>query len=128
MKSVETKEGVVISENLNYTSGEWKVNSAISKTLDNLVSILKLNPLVAIEINSHTDSKGSDTFNMLLSKKRANAVFNYLASKGISQKRLIALGHGETKLLNHCNNEVTCEDSENIVNRRTEFRIYNLKK
>ena len=128
MKSVETKAGVIVSENLNYTSGEWKVNSAISKSLDNLVSVLKLNPLVAIEINSHTDSKGSDAFNLLLSKKRANAVFNYLASKGISQKRLIAIGHGETKLLNHCNNEVTCEDSEHIVNRRTEFRLYNLKK
>jgi len=47
----------------------------------------------------------------------------YLISKGITKKRLVAKGYGETKLLNHCKNGVECSEEEHQVNRRTEFMI-----
>jgi outer membrane protein OmpA-like peptidoglycan-associated protein len=58
-----------------------------------------------------------------LSQKRAKAAVDYLISKGINKNRLIAIGYGETKLLNKCNNETVCTEEEHAVNRRTEFKI-----
>ena len=117
---------VVISENLNYASGAWKVDDAIAKTLDKVIFVLTANPTLAVELSSHTDSRGSDAFNMDLSKKRAKAAYDYILSKGFPRSRLTAKGYGETKLLNKCTNDATCEDSEHGINRRTEFRMYQL--
>ena len=80
---------------------------------------------VNIEIMSHTDSRGDDAYNMSLSQQRANAVVNYLVSKGISRSRLSSKGYGETRLANRCSNGVDCAESQHKKNRRTEFRILN---
>jgi outer membrane protein OmpA-like peptidoglycan-associated protein len=127
MKNKNRTKDVLIQEYLNYPSGEWKVNSTIAKILDKTIFVLKSNPAYDVEIGSHSDSRGSDLFNLQLSEKRAKAVLNYLISNHIERKRLLAKGYGETKLLNKCKNDVECEDSEHTINRRTEFRLY-LKK
>ena len=127
VKNKQTVSEIIVSENLNYASGEYKINDEIAKTLENILISIKANPSIAVDINSHTDSKGSDTFNMLLSQRRAIAVFNYFISKGINRKRLIAKGFGETQLLNKCTNNETCEDSQHLINRRTEFIFYHMK-
>ena len=88
--------------------------------------MLNANPTLAVELGSHTDSRGSDEFNLDLSKKRAKAAYDYILSKGFSRSRLIGKGYGETKLLNQCVNDSKCEDAEHGVNRRTEFRMYHL--
>ena len=72
---------------------------------------------------SHTDSRGNDAYNLSLSQQRANAVVNYLATKGIARSRMAAKGYGETRLVNKCSNGVQCTDEEHARNRRTEFRI-----
>lgn len=72
---------------------------------------------------SHTDSRGNDAYNMSLSQQRANAVVNYLVSKGISRSRLSARGFGETRLVNRCSNGVKCSEADHKRNRRTEFRV-----
>ena len=125
-KKTEKEAEVIISENLNYPSGAWKVDNEISKILDKVIFVLNANPTLAVELSSHTDSRGSDAFNMDLSKKRAKAAYDYLLTKGFSRSRLTAKGYGETKLLNKCTNDTACEDAEHGINRRTEFRMYQI--
>jgi outer membrane protein OmpA-like peptidoglycan-associated protein len=88
-----------------------------------LVAILKEYPDLEIRIESHTDSRGSDDYNMLLSKKRAKAAFDYVVSKGIDPKRLLYQGYGETRLLNKCTNGVDCTEAQHEVNRRSMVKV-----
>ena len=78
---------------------------------------------ISIELNSHTDSRGSSSANQTLSQARAQSVVNYLVAKGINKNRLVAKGFGETKLVNKCADGVTCTEAQHQQNRRTEFRI-----
>ena len=85
--------------------------------------MLKEFPDLEIRIESHTDSRGSDDYNMLLSKKRARAAFDYIVSKGIDPKRLLYHGYGETRLLNNCTNGVDCTEEQHEVNRRSIVKV-----
>ncbi|MBS1651483.1 MAG: OmpA family protein [Bacteroidetes bacterium] len=122
MKEKEKKELTII-ENIYYASNEFKLDESGIKILDKVISVLNTNQQLFIEISSHTDSKASDSYNLTLSKKRAQFAVDYIVSKGINKNRLSAIGYGETKLLNHCKNDVPCSDDEHKVNRRTEFKI-----
>ena len=92
-------------------------------TLDKLIALLKEFPDLEIRIESHTDSRGSDDYNMLLSKKRAKAAFDYVVSKGIDPNRLLYHGYGETRLLNKCANGVECSEEQHEVNRRSIVKV-----
>ena len=90
------------------------------------VDALKTNPKLTLEIESHTDAIAGTDFNQFLSQKRASAVADFLIQRGISPKRLIAKGMGETMIANHCVDGVDCSDGEHKQNRRTVFKlIYN---
>lgn len=91
--------------------------------LEKLLKTLLENPEFLVEISSHTDSRGSDDYNLDLSQRRAEAVVAWLTQHGIVRERLTARGHGETKPVNHCRNDVPCSEAEHQLNRRTEFRI-----
>jgi peptidoglycan-associated lipoprotein len=93
------------------------------QSLDYLYNIMVKYPDVVIELSSHTDSQGSDKYNLELSTKRARGVENYLNAKGIDKTRVVAKGLGETKLVNECKNGVKCTPEQHLQNRRTEFRI-----
>ena len=84
--------------------------------------MLKETPNVFIQISSHTDAQGSDSYNQKLSDGRAKAVVDYLVYSGISAKRLIAKGFGEQKLV--IKNAKT--DDEHQANRRTTFSVTNI--
>jgi outer membrane protein OmpA-like peptidoglycan-associated protein len=107
----------------------WDLNSAnlrgaTRKEIDNvLLSLLNEKPNISIELTSHTDSRGSDEFNRALSQRRADAVKNYLVSKGVSESRITSKGYGETRLLNNCSNGVRCSAAQHQTNRRTEYRV-----
>ncbi|MBL7818219.1 MAG: OmpA family protein [Saprospiraceae bacterium] len=93
------------------------------ESMDYLYGIMsKYNDMV-IELSSHTDSRGSDDYNMKLSQRRADGVKKYLVDKGIAENRIVAKGYGETQLVNNCGNGVKCSDEEHLNNRRTEFKI-----
>jgi outer membrane protein OmpA-like peptidoglycan-associated protein len=64
--------------------------------LDKLVKIMKENPGLKIELGGHTDRRGPDSYNMVLSNKRAKIAKQYLIDHGISSDRIIAKGYGET--------------------------------
>jgi len=93
------------------------------KQLDSVVQIMKDNPTIVIEAGSHTDSKNLESYNQLLSEKRAKSVVKYIVSKGINPDRIIGKGYGEMKLINHCKSFVKCTPEEQQANRRTEFKI-----
>lgn len=86
--------------------------------LDNVVKLMNDNPKMCILISGHTDNVGSNEFNLKLSDDRANAVRNYLITKGIHENRIVAQGFGETKPI--ATNET---DEGRQTNRRVEFTI-----
>lgn len=86
--------------------------------LDRVVKLLSENPQLEIEISAHTDSRGSDDYNMKLSDNRATSVRDYILSKGIAEKRVVSKGYGETKPV--ASNET---DEGRQFNRRVEFTI-----
>jgi outer membrane protein OmpA-like peptidoglycan-associated protein len=118
--------------NIYYHYNDYALTPESKATLDTLFEILQENPSLHIEISSHTDSRGSDAYNLSLSQKRAQSCVNYLIAKGISPGRLVAKGYGASRLLRDCSEDNTCgttekEDCEcHRLNRRTEFRVLKL--
>ena len=96
--------------------------------MDKVISILNNNKNLNIELSSHTDSRSTDSYNLILSQKRAKAAVDYMIAKGIAKTRLKAVGYGESRLLNHCKSEVPCSEEEHAINRRTEFKIVEIGK
>ncbi|GAB1462477.1 hypothetical protein MASR2M52_04650 [Pedobacter sp.] len=114
-----------VLKNILYDFDKSNIRPDAAITLDNVVSVMKQNPSLKIELSSHTDSRGNDSYNLKLSQRRAEAAINYLIANGIERKRLIAKGYGETKLLNKCANGINCTDDEHQTNRRTEIKVLN---
>jgi len=81
-------------------------------------------PSLKIKVNSHTDSRGNDAYNLWLSQKRAESTINYMISKGIAADRLQSEGFGESRLVNECANGVPCSSEQHQLNRRSEFIIF----
>ncbi|MCY7362295.1 MAG: OmpA family protein, partial [Ignavibacteria bacterium] len=88
-----------------------------------LVKIMKDNPTIKVELGSHTDTRGSDSYNVKLSQRRADSAVKYIISKGIDRSKITAKGYGESKLINKCKNGVKCTEAEHQENRRTEFTV-----
>lgn len=124
----QLREGLTVRlDNIYYDLDKWNIRPDAAKELDNLVDLLKKYPKMQIELSSHTDSRASDQYNLVLSAKRAKSCVDYLQSKGIDIKRLLAVGYGETKLKNKCSNGVKCTEEQHQENRRTEFKILRME-
>ena len=94
--------------------------------LENIVDVLRIHPDMVIKIESHTDSRGRDRYNMKLSDSRAKSTRDYITSRGIDANRIqSAIGYGESQLLNKCANRVKCIEKEHQLNRRSYFYIIN---
>lgn len=109
--------------NVYYDVGRSSVQKESITELDRLFNLLAANEDVIVEISSHTDSQGSDEFNLRLSQKRANVIVRYLVSRGISSKRLLPKGYGETAPVNGCIDGVDCTEEQLQENRRTTFKV-----
>lgn len=93
------------------------------------IDILSKHPELSILIYGFADSRGSEAYNLPLSKKRAQHVKDYLVNKGLSKKQIEQVnGKGESFILNKCTEGVECTDNEHEVNRRVEFIIFENKK
>jgi len=101
-----------------------KIRPVSELELDKVLQVLKDFPNVSIDINSHTDSRGTATYNLKLSQKRANATVQYLLNKGVRANRIKGKGYGESKLLNNCKDGVQCTEEEHQLNRRSEFIVH----
>lgn len=113
---------------VQYKLAKWDLLESSKDSLDYLYEILVDNPTIIIELQAHTDSRGSNADNQVLSQKRAQSCVDYLISKGIPTDRMVAHGYGETRL------KITDEqiskmptkaekEAAHQKNRRTEFSV-----
>lgn len=132
--------------NIFYDFAKWDLRPESMVALDKLVETLNDNPNITIELMSHTDARGNDADNLVLSQKRAQSVVNYLIEKGIAADRLVAKGYGKTEpkvvdkklaeqysflkegitLTEAFINALKDSDLQEIahqINRRTEFKV-----
>ena len=119
-KRVEvTADKIVINEKIQFDFDKTTIKPESNGLLDELVSVINANPQIKkIAIEGHTDSDGSDQYNLKLSDGRAGSVKEYFTGHGVAAGRLTAKGFGETKPI--ASNE-TPEGKE--ANRRVEFLI-----
>lgn len=116
---------------IQYALGSAELLPASKDSLNYLYNILKDNPTINCELNSHTDSRGKAANNMTLSAARAQSCVDYLVKeKGIPVARLTAKGYGATQLLitdDVIAKEPTKEGKEALhqKNRRTSFKVLN---
>jgi len=107
--------GVIRGINFKVDSDELKPSSY--SVLDEAAATLLKYDDIALEIQGHASAEGDDDYNMDLSQRRAESVMRYLISKGISERRLVAIGYGETRPL-----EEDTPDGR-VINRRVEFHL-----
>ncbi len=112
----------IVLKNIYYDYDKWTLRDESIPTLNELYLILKNNPGYKIKIGSHTDCRGEEEYNQILSQKRAASVVDYLIGKGISKDRLESVGYGKTNLIEKCNCE-DCTEQQHQKNRRTTFEI-----
>ena len=95
-----------------------------SPPLNKLLKVLEENPQYLIEMSGHTDKVGGKDFNLWLSKRRAQAVVDYLIRHGQSEGRFLVEGFGEDR-------PMASNDDEELgreLNRRVEFRVLQFRK
>jgi len=113
-KEVEKFSGAI--EGIKFKLGSAEIRRSSNKILDEAVAVLQKYPDIKLEIQGHTDTTGSDERNRTLSDARANAVMQYLISKGVDESRLTAKGYGPDKPV--ADNETKAGRAQN---RRVEF-------
>lgn len=113
----------IVLKNILYDLDKYFIREDAKPELNRLVQFMKDNPLIKVELSSHTDSRESDEYNQRLSQNRANAAVDYIVSQGISRDRLKGVGYGEKRLLNRCKDGVNCTEAEHQINRRTEMKV-----
>lgn len=112
-------EKPIALDNIYYDLDKSDIRTDAARELNKLVTTMKDNPEISIELSSHTDSRADNNYNMNLSQRRAQSAVNYIVSQGIEQGRLVARGYGESRLIIA---DAQTED-EHQINRRTEFKV-----
>ena len=114
---IETGKTYTINDIL-FGSNSYELSKESKIVLDGFASFMKINSKLSVEIQGHTDDIGNDKDNLVLSEKRANAVMQYLMSRGVPKNKLKSKGYGESapKFPNDSN-------ENRAKNRRTDFLI-----
>ena len=126
--------GTVVLPEIQYELGKWDLLPQFEDSLQGLIEILQVNPNITVELGSHTDNRGTEASNDILSQKRAQSVCDYLVLRGIDPLRLTAKGYGErvprtvdgVKLTEEYINKLPTEaqrERAHQLNRRTEFKV-----
>lgn len=118
---ITSEDKKIISEvvkNLEFDFGKSTIRARSYPYLDRTATLL-ISKNIKLKLSGHTDSIGSDESNMILSKNRAEAVMNYLISKGVPTSAIEAKGYGESQPLASNKNA-----NGRQINRRVEFIIY----
>jgi outer membrane protein OmpA-like peptidoglycan-associated protein/tetratricopeptide (TPR) repeat protein len=112
----------IVLQNIYFDFDKYDIRPDAVPELDRLAVLLERNPTLRILIGAHTDTNGSEAYNLKLSNNRAKAVVNYLKQKGIDPKRLTWIGYGESQPLIY----PELSDADEQANRRAEFRIMSI--
>ncbi|MCC5945425.1 MAG: OmpA family protein [Bernardetiaceae bacterium] len=116
-------ENIIAFDNINFATARWDLNAQAKSELDKVYQFMMDYKKARIRIEAHTDYRGSDAYNMNLSKNRARSAYDYLVKKGIPAERLESEGYGESRPT--VPNEVNGKPSQAnmAINRRVEFKI-----
>lgn len=109
-------------ENITFAFDSAALNPSFHGVLDNVAATLREYDQTIVEVAGHTDSKGTDAYNQGLSERRANAVGNYLMSRGLNRDRFITVGAGESRPV--ASNET---EAGRAQNRRVEITLVPLR-
>jgi len=116
------KPGVaIVLQNIFFAFNSYELLPESSKDLEEILTLFGQNPGIEIEISGFTDAKGTDDFNLILSRKRSESVMQYLINHGINPSQLTAKGYGR-------NNPIATNETEEgrSLNRRTEMKVIRL--
>ncbi|HUH47048.1 MAG TPA: OmpA family protein [Arenibacter sp.] len=103
-----------------------EITPEIAAELDKVAVALKNFPEMQLRIESHTDSRGSNSSNFTLSQKRSDAIKKYLLEQGVPPSNILySMGFGEEKILNNCKNGVFCLEMLHNVNERSLIVVLN---
>lgn len=105
-------------QRIQFDLGSAELTEAGKRVLDELATRLQQAPKMKLEVAAHTDSTGTPSYNLDLSNRRADAVVQYLGSKGIAADRLIPRGYGESRPIAD-----NATDEGRAKNRRIEFQL-----
>ena len=116
----------IVIDPIFFDFDKWNIRPDAAYELEHIVDVMKNHPKMIIKIEAHTDSRGEDEYNEVLSDKRAKSTRDYILSRGIATQRIeSAIGFGEKQLVNKCANNVPCTEDEHQENRRSKFIILN---
>lgn len=115
-------EQSLILENVYFKSNTSVLESSSFPSLDALIARLKMNKNLFIQVIGHTDNIGKEAYNDQLSQKRAEAIGNYLVSKGISKEKVECIGLGSRERIDKSGTE-----EGNAKNRRVEIKLSQTK-
>ena len=118
---VEVIDTIIIDNSILFAFDKAKIKEEAAFELDKIVSILKEIPGLKLKITSHTDKRGTQSYNKDLSKKRAKNTLNYIAEAGVDKSRLESEGKGESQLKVKCGS--SCTEEDHRKNRRSEFSV-----
>jgi len=108
----------VVLRGVNFEFNKSSLTINAKTILDQVADALTARPDIKVEVDGHTDAKGSDSYNQQLSEKRASSVMRYLSGKGIAGSRMTAVGLGEAQPV--ADNET---DEGRELNRRVELKV-----
>ena len=117
------REEAIELKNILFDFDDDKILPEAESDLQLVLDLMNQYSDMVVELGSHTDAQGNDSYNQRLSQRRATSSKNWLTDRGIKSNRIKAVGYGETQIRNQCVNGVKCPDDEHRYNRRTEFKI-----
>lgn len=115
-----TKDRVLLNP-IYFDFDKWDITPLAAEELDKLVKVMKRYPSMVISAQSHTDNRGDNDYNLILSDKRAQSMRAYIISQGIDASRITGVGRGENDPAVDCGQD--CSEEEHQLNRRSEFVI-----
>ena len=119
-------ETVLKGEKYYFAKGSARLTPEITAVLDEAARYLTEFPAMRIRVEAHTDSRGSTEANATLSQQRADAIRNYLLSKGVAPESIPeAVGLGESQIINHCTDGVYCLEVLHKQNERYPLVVLN---
>lgn len=123
LQPFEVNKPIVI-KNVLYDYNKATLRPESKTVLDGVVTIMKDNPKIKVELSAHTDSIGSDAYNNKLSETRAQACVDYIISRGVARDKIFARGYGKTRPIapNSFPNGTDNPEGRQ-TNRRTEFTV-----
>ena len=125
---IAEKEGQTVLEldKFYFAKGSTTITPEIAVEMDKVVRMVQYFPQIQLQIQAHTDSRGSSASNLRLSRQRAQALKQYLETNGVPSSNIVeTIGYGEDKIINNCTNGVYCLEVLHKQNERYPIVVLN---